>query len=1370
MSFVLLLGWIVPYGSHSAYASQEGVRRAEGVRIAGGANHSLLLKSNGTVIGWGNNSNGQSNVPADLMDVTAIAAGNEHSLALTSDGTVVAWGNNSAGQTTLPEEAATSGVVSIAAGGRYSLALLSNGTVIGWGDNGVNQTNVPAGLTDVIAIAAGHQHSLALKSDGTVVEWGYNASALPTGLSNVVSIAAGTYHSLALQSDGKIVAWGSNSKGQTTIPAELAAGGVIAIAAGDHYSLALKSDGKVVAWGDNSQGQLNVPAGLTDVVSISGGWNHLLALQADGTIVAWGDDSYGQTNVPVGLASPVKGKRINGGGDSSLVLKSDGTVIGWGRSSYDKLNLPADVSEVTAIEMGGIHTLALKPDGTVAAWGYDHGDRIHVPEGLNGVVSISAGGAFSLALKSDGTVVAWGYNVNGETNVPAGLKGVVAIAAGEYHSLALQADGTVVGWGNHSHGETNVPTGLKGVVAIAAGINHSLALKSDGTVVAWGSNISGQTNVPTGLKGVVAIAAGVNHSLALKSDGTVVAWGSNSSGQLNVPEGLDGVAAISAGYNHSLALKADGTAVAWGYNLYGQANVPGNANLSGLTLQEGNFTESFDPSVTAYTYYYDGQSLSSAAITPTIAGTAQKALYVNNELLPSGGTKTIDLTGATTDTIVPVRVEPYLLPGRTYTVTLAIDSTAPEVQFGTNGRLAAATSAASKVTVSDTQSGVDQASLQYAWTQSAAVPNGEWTTFSNEDTLSRTTGDGNWYLHIRATDAVGNVVDAVSSRFVLDNAAPTATVSSSASGTVNAAFPVTITFSEGVDGFTEEDLAVANGTASDWVSMSTETYTAIITPTTSGQAVTVSVGAGAATDGVGHGNTASNTLSLLYDTTKPVVAFGGFADHQQFAVPPAEVSVSVSEAVYWIAGGAELASANALPLIGMTKDGQAFSAYTPSYDETSRTFTLSFGDTLEDGVYEVSVAGGMVDNAIRNTLDAASASFIVAAPAVANISVSPTGLPSAGGDITATITGANLTGQTVKVYMDGVEAATADVGSDTSATATVSLPYNAAYSDRDYILTVYLNGVEVAGQSSTVTVSAAPPPTTISLSANAELAKLNAGTSGKPLGLSPAFASGTTDYTAETDAEQVELQTAPAHSNAVVTLLGARIGESTTIPLAIGANVLTIEVQAENGAIKSYTLTITRVASGEEETSPSAPVCAFADIENHWAKKEICEAAELGIVKGIDARTFVPNGYVTRTEFAVMLLRALQIPISSEANAMLFSDKDSIPEWAQLAIRTAVAEGILTGYPDGTLRPMQTVNRTEMAAMVSRAMNWKANGMEGPFFSDDAEIPAWAKTYVEAAREHGILVGRAGNKFMPDGLTTRAEASVALLRLWKVLD
>ena len=82
-----------------------------------------------------------------------------HSLALKSDGSLVGWGNNVYGQTNVP---AGNDFMAIAAGGFHSLALKSDGSLVGWGYNGYGQTNVPAG-DDFMAIAAGGYHSLAIR-------------------------------------------------------------------------------------------------------------------------------------------------------------------------------------------------------------------------------------------------------------------------------------------------------------------------------------------------------------------------------------------------------------------------------------------------------------------------------------------------------------------------------------------------------------------------------------------------------------------------------------------------------------------------------------------------------------------------------------------------------------------------------------------------------------------------------------------------------------------------------------------------------------------------------------------------------------------------------------------------------------------------------------------------------------------------------------------------------------------------------------------------------------------------------------------------------------------------------------------------------
>jgi alpha-tubulin suppressor-like RCC1 family protein len=116
------------------------------------------LKSDGSIVGWGQNYHGQAS-PPDGNDFVAIAAGSSHSLALRFDGSIVSWGYNDNGEFTPPDG---NDYVAIAAGGSQSLALKSDGSIVSWPARFGH--NPPAG-NDFVAISAGLTHSLALKKD-----------------------------------------------------------------------------------------------------------------------------------------------------------------------------------------------------------------------------------------------------------------------------------------------------------------------------------------------------------------------------------------------------------------------------------------------------------------------------------------------------------------------------------------------------------------------------------------------------------------------------------------------------------------------------------------------------------------------------------------------------------------------------------------------------------------------------------------------------------------------------------------------------------------------------------------------------------------------------------------------------------------------------------------------------------------------------------------------------------------------------------------------------------------------------------------------------------------------------------------------------
>lgn len=218
------------------------------VAIAGGLYHSLAIRNDGTVWAWGSNGIGQlgngtttsSSVPVQvkgpggvgfLTNIVAVSAGFNHSLALRSDGTVWAWGVNAYGQlgngsntnALTPVQATLTGVLSISAGGDFSLAVLSGGAVRAWGANHSGQVgvgsnlfgfNVPqavSGLGVAQAVAGGGSHSLVLEDSGTAVHgWGFNSSGqvgdgTTTDRRSPVAVTVPCPHCLAPPSD--MVAW-----------------------------------------------------------------------------------------------------------------------------------------------------------------------------------------------------------------------------------------------------------------------------------------------------------------------------------------------------------------------------------------------------------------------------------------------------------------------------------------------------------------------------------------------------------------------------------------------------------------------------------------------------------------------------------------------------------------------------------------------------------------------------------------------------------------------------------------------------------------------------------------------------------------------------------------------------------------------------------------------------------------------------------------------------------------------------------------------------------------------------------------------------------------------------------------------------------
>ncbi|QJC50489.1 metallophosphoesterase [Paenibacillus albicereus] len=178
----------------------------------------------------------------------------------------------------------------------------------------------------------------------------------------------------------------------------------------------------------------------------------------------------------------------------------------------------------------------------------------------------------------------------------------------------------------------------------------------------------------------------------------------------------------------------------------------------------------------------------------------------------------------------------------------------------------------------------------------------------------------------------------------------------------------------------------------------------------------------------------------------------------------------------------------------------------------------------------------------------------------------------------------------------------------------------------------------------------------------------------------------------------------------------------------------------------------------------ASPAPQFSDVKpGHWAVGAISRAAALGIVTGDADGRFRPDAGVSRAELAAMLGRALGW--TDSGNAGRFADAAKIPAYARGYAAQSAATGIIGGYADGTFGPQRTLTRAELAAVLARAAGLQAPAGAKPDFADAAQVPAWAKPYVAAVQDAGLMNGIGGGQFAPAQPVTRAQAAAALIGL-----
>ena len=179
-----------------------------------------------------------------------------------------------------------------------------------------------------------------------------------------------------------------------------------------------------------------------------------------------------------------------------------------------------------------------------------------------------------------------------------------------------------------------------------------------------------------------------------------------------------------------------------------------------------------------------------------------------------------------------------------------------------------------------------------------------------------------------------------------------------------------------------------------------------------------------------------------------------------------------------------------------------------------------------------------------------------------------------------------------------------------------------------------------------------------------------------------------------------------------------------------------------------------------------APAPVFTDISGHWAKQDIEFVAARGLLSGTGDNLFSPDATMTRGMFVTALGRLAGVnPADYQTRG--FTDVKADAYYAAY-VEWAAQKNIVKGTGDKLFSPDAPVTREQMAVMMTNYAGQMGYSIPTPLaavtFADSDKISAWAAKEVTAMQRAGIVKGKDGNRFDPQGNATRAEVSAVLRR------
>lgn len=202
----------------------------------------------------------------------------------------------------------------------------------------------------------------------------------------------------------------------------------------------------------------------------------------------------------------------------------------------------------------------------------------------------------------------------------------------------------------------------------------------------------------------------------------------------------------------------------------------------------------------------------------------------------------------------------------------------------------------------------------------------------------------------------------------------------------------------------------------------------------------------------------------------------------------------------------------------------------------------------------------------------------------------------------------------------------------------------------------------------------------------------------------------------------------------------------------VGKGTATVKVKV-NGVVKNIPVTV------KEATATPTPVPTVKPTEAPVINTEYTKP----YASGYDDGSFLPNNNITRGELAAMIARlSYGDNLPDGMYQASFPDVDS-DAWFNKYIGYLEDKDVLSGYEDGTFRPMDTITRGEISAVIARAQRYDLISYNG-IFTDVTEND-WAKDYIETLADKNIVSGYEDGTFGPYSPLTRAEAVAIINRV-----